>query len=86
MPFRRRILGIAFLVAFVGVAGALAWLFLREDGRGGASGNVPVYFTVPDFSLTGRSGRLVRRADLLGKVWVADFFYTQCKDTCPLQT
>jgi protein SCO1/2 len=41
---------------------------------------------VPDFSFAERSGREVRLADLLEKVWVLDFIYTNCPDTCPLQT
>jgi cytochrome oxidase Cu insertion factor (SCO1/SenC/PrrC family) len=45
-----------------------------------------VYGEVPDFSLTERSGRRVTRADLLGKVWVANFIYTKCTETCPLQS
>jgi protein SCO1 len=44
------------------------------------------YGQVPDFALTERSGRQVTRADLLGKVGIVDFFYTECPDTCPLQT
>src|SRR5258706_1040176 len=42
--------------------------------------------SVPDFSLTERSGRKTSLADLRGHVWIADFIYTQCRDTCPLQT
>jgi protein SCO1/2 len=41
---------------------------------------------VPDFTFTERSGRTVTRADLLGKVWVADFFYTTCPGPCPMMT
>jgi protein SCO1/2 len=41
---------------------------------------------VPEFSLTERNGKTVRLADLRGKVWIADFIYTSCTDTCPLQT
>ena len=44
------------------------------------------YGLVPDFSLIERSGRQVTLADLLGKVWIANFFYTECTDTCPLQS
>jgi protein SCO1 len=44
------------------------------------------YGQVPDFTLTERSGRAVRRADLAGKVWVATFIYTQCTETCPTQS
>jgi protein SCO1/2 len=42
------------------------------------------YGEVPDFALTERSGRQITRADLFGKVWIADFFYTECPDVCPL--
>ncbi len=42
--------------------------------------------TVPDFSLIERSGRRVTLADLRGTVWIANFMYTHCTDTCPLQS
>jgi protein SCO1 len=38
---------------------------------------------VADFALTERSGETVRRADLLGKVWVAAFGFTRCTGPCP---
>ena len=41
---------------------------------------------VPDFSLTERSGKNVKLADLRGNIWIADFIYTSCTDTCPMQT
>jgi len=41
---------------------------------------------VPDFSLTERSGQSVSLADLRGKVWVADFFYTSCPGPCPMMS
>jgi protein SCO1/2 len=41
---------------------------------------------VPDFSLTERNGSTVTLAALRGKIWIADFIYTTCTDTCPLQT
>ena len=44
------------------------------------------YGSVPDFKLTERSGKDVALADLRGKIWIADFIYTTCTDTCPLQT
>lgn len=47
---------------------------------------LPVYGSVPDFSLIERSGRTVGRRALLGKVWVADLIYTHCTETCPLQS
>ena len=41
---------------------------------------------VPEFSLTERSGKNIDLAALRGKIWIADFIYTNCTDTCPLQT
>lgn len=41
---------------------------------------------VPEFSLTERSGKNIGLAALRGKIWIADFIYTSCTDTCPLQT
>jgi protein SCO1/2 len=40
----------------------------------------------PEFALTERSGKEIRSADLLGKVWIANFIYTNCPDTCPVQS
>src|SRR6185295_798561 len=42
--------------------------------------------SVPDFSLIERSGARITLADLHGKIWIADFIYTQCTDTCSWQT
>ena len=44
------------------------------------------YGAVPDFSLMERSGSEIGLAQLRGVIWVADFIYTSCQDTCPLQT
>ncbi|MBI3741817.1 MAG: SCO family protein [Chloroflexi bacterium] len=44
------------------------------------------YGQVPDFTLTERSERQVQLSDLRGKVWIANFFYSQCTETCPMQT
>jgi protein SCO1 len=37
---------------------------------------------VGNFALTERSGRTVKRDDLLGKVWVASFIFTRCAGPC----
>jgi protein SCO1/2 len=39
----------------------------------------------PEFSLTDRSGQTLSKTDLAGKVWVADFIFTRCAGTCPMQ-
>lgn len=42
------------------------------------SGAIPV----AQFHLTERGGRMVRRDDLLGKVWIASFVFTRCTEGC----
>ena len=44
------------------------------------------YGSVPDFSLTDQDGKTVTRAGLAGKVWIADFIFTNCAGTCPMIT
>ncbi len=44
------------------------------------------YGSVPAFTLTERSGRQVGESDLRGSVWVTDFIYTECTETCPTQS
>jgi cytochrome oxidase Cu insertion factor (SCO1/SenC/PrrC family) len=38
---------------------------------------------IADFTLTERSGRTVKRDDLLGEVWIASFIFTRCTGPCP---
>lgn len=44
------------------------------------------YGQVPDFSLTDETGNTMTRASLAGKVWIADFIFTNCTGTCPVIT
>jgi len=48
--------------------------------------NLPTYYRLPDFSLTDQTGKPVTLHDLAGRVWVADFIFTNCGGTCPLMT
>src|SRR5258708_26022127 len=43
----------------------------------------PVYGSVPAFQLTDQSGASFSSAALDGRVWVADFFFTNCPGPCP---
>ena len=40
----------------------------------------------PFFTLTDQDGKSFQSKDLLGRVWVATFFFTRCRQTCPIQT
>ncbi len=79
------------ILVLIGVAGAGTWSLVRERmaamrASADRSSRLPVYGSVPDFSLIERSGRRVERSALLGKIWVVNFMYTHCSDTCPLQS
>lgn len=60
------------------------WLLVARNEELDLSGPpLPIGPTVPEFSLTERSGQPITRADLLGKVWIADFVFTRCSGPCP---
>ncbi len=87
----QRLLWSALVLVLIGVGFAGTWSLLRGGLAGrlpgaGASPSLPTYGSVPDFSLTERSGRQVGGSELRGKVWIANFIYTHCPDTCPLQS
>ncbi|MBI3029056.1 MAG: SCO family protein [Candidatus Rokubacteria bacterium] len=87
MPALRPLfLGLALLLT-AGAAGLVAWSWLRaSDGGQGALERLEVHSDVPDFAFVERSGRRISRADLMGMVWIANFIYTRCTETCPLQS
>ena len=43
-------------------------------------------YPVPDFSLTDQTEKTVTLDNLKGRVWIADFIFTNCGGTCPLMT
>lgn len=44
---------------------------------------LPVYYDVPSFALIDQTGAAFSSAQLHGRVWVADFFFTNCPGPCP---
>jgi len=44
------------------------------------------FFEVPDFKLVDQNGKPFTKKDVSGKVWIADFVFTQCAGPCPLMT
>ena len=45
-----------------------------------------VAVSVPDFSLTNQHGEPLGLSDMAGKIWVADFIFTNCPTICPAMT
>ncbi len=76
------------LAAGLGLA-VLAWHWVAGRRAGWDQRpleGLQVFWTVPDFTLVERSGQAVGLAHLRDKVRIASFIYTQCTETCPLQT
>ena len=42
--------------------------------------------SVPEFTLTNQQRNVISLSDLSGKVWVADFIFTNCPTICPIMT
>ena len=78
-----RLLWGILLAVILGIAATFFGTRFSATARAKA---LPVLGTLPDFSLTDRSGRSVSRADLLGHVSVADFVFTSCSAQCPIVT
>ena len=45
-----------------------------------------VAISVPDFSLTNQQGEPLGLSDMAGKIWIADFIFTNCPTICPAMT
>ncbi|HYU34481.1 MAG TPA: SCO family protein [Thermoanaerobaculia bacterium] len=80
MSLRRGLLWGVLVAALLAVAGAAVWQMLHRPEP------PPVLGSVPDFTLTNRDGKTVRRADLAGAPWIADFIFTRCGASCPLMS
>jgi protein SCO1/2 len=67
--------GLGILIAVL-----VALLALEKSGRLGKP--VPVYESVPSFSLTNQLGEVVSNDSLRGKVWVTDIVFSRCPLQC----
>lgn len=47
---------------------------------------VPIYGQAPEFRFVDEGGQPYGTAELLGKIWVVDFFFTSCPSICPAMT
>ena len=89
MTPRSRLLVAAMLVSVVALVVGGVVLGARRDTAPEGSTDLEQlgrYREVPSFVFTERSGRRVATTDLRGSVWVVDFIYTECTETCPTQS
>jgi protein SCO1/2 len=78
---------VLFVLMGLGGGALLYWQTSRPRSGGARPLEQLGHFgAVPDFTLLERSERQVTCDDLLGRVWVVNFFYATCSDTCPLQS
>jgi protein SCO1/2 len=67
--------------------GALIWQEPKAQlWPGESSGRLPVYGSVPDFTLIDQNNQPFHKTDLVGHIWIANFMFANCPDECPLMT
>ncbi|HTR82733.1 MAG TPA: SCO family protein [Bacteroidota bacterium] len=82
IPFRTLFLW--GLLGFVMVA--VIFSFIYTEVKSPAKSSLAELGAVPDFTLTERSGEKVPLSDFKGKVWIADFIFTNCAGSCPIMS
>ncbi len=71
-------------VIIIGIAGINLWSVFDTKPEMPVSKSTAV--GVPDFSLTTQQGEPLTLSDMKGKIWVADFIFTNCPTICPAMT
>jgi protein SCO1/2 len=69
-------------LALIGLAAGAVAILLRSTPEVAP----PILQGIPPFALIDEQGRPFGSADLKGTMYVADFIYTGCTDSCPLLT
>jgi protein SCO1 len=59
---------------------------ILDDPPANSNGPQPILFDAPKFSLIDQNAKPFSNDQMHGKVWVADFIFTQCNSLCPLMT
>jgi protein SCO1/2 len=72
---------VAVVVLLLAGVATGSWLLLRRPSGGPG---LPHLGEAPAFTLASEGGKTVARADLAGKVWIADFIFTRCGGSCPI--
>ena len=70
-------------VIIIAIAGINLWM---EPKVPEISDNEGSERPVPDFDLTNQQGQPVQLSDLAGKIWIANFIFTNCPTICPVMT
>ena len=71
-------------VIIIGVAGVNLWSAFDTKSDEAAVEETPI--SVPDFNLIDQRREPLALTDMAGKIWVADFIFTNCPTICPAMT
>lgn len=71
-------------VIIVGIAGVNLWSAFDTKPDVAAVEETPI--SVPNFNLMDQRGEPLALTDMVGKIWVADFIFTNCPTICPAMT
>ena len=71
-------------VIIIGIAGINLWSVFDTTSAVQVSETPAV--SVPDFRLTTQRGEPLTLSNMKGKIWVADFIFTNCPTICPAMT
>jgi protein SCO1/2 len=84
---KRIVIAMWSMAAVAAVAvGAAAWMTRAGNAPAASAAPLPVLFDAPPFSLTDQNGQTFDSTQLHGKVWVADFIFSNCAGICPMMT
>jgi protein SCO1/2 len=78
--------GVLATLLAAGVTAWVAWRAWESSPPGLDLEQLGDYGRVPPFTLVERSGRPAGLDDLRGFVWISNFIYTECTETCPTQS
>ena len=75
-------------VIIITIAGINLWSAFdtKLEGSPDLPKLVEARLRVPNFSLTNQQGQPLSRFDMVGKIWIADFIFTNCPTICPAMT
>lgn len=79
----RRVFGYSIIYLVLLLA---ALLIDARHAQASRHGDLPRYGEVPAFLMTDQTGQPASGKALSGKVWIADFVFTSCTESCPLLT
>ncbi len=75
---------LAFLIALPLVTAALLFGLRQAQVRAHGERVLRELGSVPEFRLTNQNSQPFGSAELAGKIWIADFVFTQCPGPCPI--